>query len=156
MNRPFDISTTESDMYIPSLFYDVKHTQLLDIKVFPFFFDFKYNSFKSSEYNEGSLFGGRGSQFILSGGIFLKYRFLSFQFMPEFVYSENKDFLTFPFDHPAHQLQFFMDAPQKYGEGFFTRFLLGQSSLKVHIKKTSIGISTQNIWWGPAKKMHWL
>ncbi|MDI9355904.1 MAG: capsule assembly Wzi family protein, partial [Chitinophagaceae bacterium] len=152
MNRPFDIGSKDSSMYISSLFYDVKHTQSLDIKIFPFFFEYKYNSFRSSEYNEGSLFGGRGSQFIVSGGIFLKYNFLSFQFMPEFIYSDNKDFLTFPFDHPAHQLQIFIDAPQKYGEGYFTRFLFGQSSFKFHIKKMSIGISTQNLWWGPAKR----
>ena len=43
-----------------------------------------------------------------------------------------------------------MDAPERYGDGRYTDFAWGQSSIRLNKWGLSLGLSTENIWWGPA------
>jgi len=60
----------------------------------------QFNSDHPEGLNNGAMIPARGYQTMLSGGFFAKYRFLSVQFMPEFVYAQNKEYRGFPDELP--------------------------------------------------------
>ena len=106
--------------------------------------------------NNGTMLPNRGYQHIISPGIFLKLNFLSIQIKPEHHYGENKRFDGFWEGHyPAiwakrYQLWNHIDMPERFGVKRFNRTTLGQSFVKLNWKKLSLGLSNENIWWGPS------
>ena len=42
--------------------------------------------------------------------------------------------------------------PERFGKKRHNRLLLGQSSVRFNWKKISLGISKENLWWGPSKR----
>ena len=42
--------------------------------------------------------------------------------------------------------------PERFGNREFNNIKLGQSSIRLNWKKISIGISNENLWWGPARR----
>jgi hypothetical protein len=40
--------------------------------------------------------------------------------------------------------------PERFGEKSISKSLIGQSSIKLNFKSLSLGISNENIWWGPS------
>jgi hypothetical protein len=43
-----------------------------------------------------------------------------------------------------------IDMPERFGESAYKKTTLGQSSIRLNYKSLSIGVSTENIWWGPS------
>jgi hypothetical protein len=43
-----------------------------------------------------------------------------------------------------------IDMPERFGEKSINRSLIGQSSIKLNFKGLSLGVSNENIWWGPS------
>jgi|SRR6218665_6427 len=115
----------------------------------------QYNSSHPYGWNDGSMIQARGYQAQVSAGIFSKIGPLTIQLQPEFVYAQNKDFETFPSWHTDsiwkayYTLLNTIDNPEKYGHGNYTKIFAGQSSIKLNYKKLALGISTENLWWGP-------
>ena len=107
---------------------------------------------------DGPMIGSSGSQTMLSGGLYLKLGPLSIQYQPQFVWAENKDFrgttqtrnYRFPdpyfYDHYENDLLFnpILD------DRFLQKNLIGQSSVRLNLGAASIGISSENITWGPS------
>ena len=50
----------------------------------------------------------------------------------------------------ADKLWNHIDMPERFGERSHNRVLIGQSSIRINWKKLSIGLSNENIWWGPS------
>lgn len=116
----------------------------------------QYNTHHPYGWNDGAMIQARGYQTLLSMGLYAKVGFLSIQIQPELVYAQNKDFSTFPSSHSDSIWQSYysnvlnvIDAPEKYGNGSYTKLFPGQSSLRLNFRKLSFGISTENLWWGP-------
>lgn len=111
------------------------------------------NSLAPMGWNDGAMIPARGLQTYLTAGFFTRYKALSLQLMPEFVYTENRDFETFSlqgaYRAPMLVLWNSSDIPERFGNSAYTRFRLGQSALRLSSRSVSVGISTENLWWGP-------
>ena len=116
----------------------------------------EYNSRHPYNRNNGSMIPNRGYQHIISPGFYFEYGPLSLTIKPEHHYSENKLFDGFWEGHypiiwsRRYRLWNQIDMPERFGKIRHNRFLIGQSSLYLNIKNLSIGLSNENIWWGPS------
>ena len=116
----------------------------------------EYNSRHPYNRNNGSMIPNRGYQHIISPGFYFEYGPLSLTMKPEHHYSENKLFDGFWEGHypiiwsRRYRLWNQIDMPERFGKIRHNRFLIGQSSLYLNIKNLSIGLSNENIWWGPS------
>ena len=128
----------------------------IQIKTLGIDYFLEYNSKHPYNRNNGSMIPNRGYQHIFSPGLFIKLGPISLQLKPEHHYSENKKFDGFWEGHygevwlTRYRLWNHIDMPERYGSIRHNRFLIGQSNFKINWKKISIGISNENIWWGPS------
>jgi len=164
--KPFDIGTSghkiENEVfnieeYSPTLltFFNDKGK----IKILPVDYNIEFNSHHPYNRNNGSMIPNRGYQHIISAGIYAEIGPLSIQLKPEHLYSENKDFEGFgegPFGHypviwaKRYKLWNKIDMPERFGEKSISKTLIGQSSIRLNFKGLSLGVSNENIWWGPS------
>jgi hypothetical protein len=108
-------------------------------------------------WGDGPMIPAVGHQTYISGGLHARYKWLSIQLNPEIVTAENRAYMGYNGDNPfAWELWYKMnnniDMPERFGEGWYTRAYLGQSSIMAHFGGASAGISTENLWWGPGRK----
>ncbi|MEN9884726.1 MAG: hypothetical protein RLZZ420_1943, partial [Bacteroidota bacterium] len=105
--------------------------------------------------NDGPMIPATGFQSMVSGGFFLKLGPLTMQAKPQMVYAQNTPFKNFPqvystdFWNQYLYLSNLTDTPVRFGEKTIYRSLIGNSSLRINVKSLSIGVSNENIWWGP-------
>lgn len=111
------------------------------------------NTFAPMGWNDGALIPARGLQTYLTAGFFVKFKAISLQLMPEFVQAENRDFETFSLQGalraPMLVLWNSSDIPERFGTSAYSRLRFGQSALRLSSRSVSIGVSTENLWWGP-------
>ncbi len=116
----------------------------------------EYNTHHPYNRNNGTMIPNRGYQHIISPGLFFKIGPLSIQLKPEHHFSENKNFDGFWEGHypevwaSRYQLWNHIDMPERFGESQHNKTTMGQSSIRLNWKKISLGISSENIWWGPS------
>ena len=164
--KPFDIGA--SGLKIKNEIFNVEEysptilTFLNDkakIKILPVDYNLEFNSHHPYSRNNGSMIPNRGYQHIISSGIFVEIGPLSINLKPEQLYSENKDFEGFgegPNGHypiiwvKRYKLWNNIDMPERFGEKSISKTLIGQSSIRLNFKGLSLGISNENIWWGPS------
>jgi len=108
-------------------------------------------------WNDGPMIPAKGFQTMLSAGIFAKYKFLSIQFQPEIITAENKVYEGFGGEQGPSRLWYTMvgnkiDMPELFGRGSYSKAYLGQSSIRLNFSPVSIGLSTENLWWGPGMR----
>lgn len=143
--------------------YDYRVQQLFAngkgiFKILPVLVKSQYNSNYSFGINDGAMIPNKGLQVLLSGGFYAEFEGLSLQFQPELITAQNLDFEGFPLDHWAstwrqyYEWLNYADIPERFGTGSYTELFWGQSSIKYTYKDFSIGVSTENIWWGPGKR----
>ena len=116
----------------------------------------QYNSKLPFGWNDGGMIPAKGYQLFLSGGFFVKYSFIEAQIKPEFVLASNPDYpiytsySRFPVEIQSfYNYQNSIDQPAKFGTGHYSKLLAGQSYFKIHFNKLAVGISNENLWWGP-------
>ena len=118
----------------------------------------EYNSHHPYNRNNGSMIPNRGYQHVFSPGLFFKIGPLTIKLKPEYHFSQNKNFEGFWDNHypevwkQRYQLWNHIDMPERFGNREFNNIKLGQSSIRLNWKKISIGISNENLWWGPARR----
>lgn len=107
-------------------------------------------------WNDGSMVPAKGYQAQFSAGAFIKLGFLSLQLRPELVFAQNSAFASIASGWSDTIWKSYyttvinkIDQPDRFGNKAFARFFPGQSSLRVNFKKLSLGVSTENLWWGP-------
>ena len=44
----------------------------------------------------------------------------------------------------------YIDMPERFGENAYKKSLFGQSSIRLNYSGLSLGLSSENIWWGPS------
>lgn len=109
-------------------------------------------------WNDGPMIPAVGYQTYLSAGVYAKYKFLSVQLRPEFVYAQNKDFEGYDGIYQGNWMTWWrdyanrIDMPERFGAQSYTRLLPGQSSIRFNFHPMSIGVSTENLWWGPGMR----
>lgn len=117
----------------------------------------QYNSTYAFGGNDGAFIPNRGYQQVFSLGAYAEYGKFSLQLQPEILLAQNQDYIGFPIEHQATILFYYeymnrIDMPERFGEAAYNRFFLGQSSFRFNIKEYSLGISTENLWWGPGRR----
>ncbi|MCV9386831.1 capsule assembly Wzi family protein [Reichenbachiella ulvae] len=127
------------------------------ISILPIRFANHYNSTYARGYNDGALWKGKGLTSSLQGGLTGKYGILEFTLAPIIFYSQNADFELAPIQGNNHiyNYQFRnqrIDYVQRYGDSSFTQIDWGQTEIRAVYKNMTIGISTQNMVWGPAQR----
>lgn len=107
--------------------------------------------------NDGTLIPAVGWQQRVSIGAMVKWGGLTLQLQPEWIQASNEDPSSFTGDpgNGNYWSRFYMyeankiDNLSRFGNAAYKKFYPGQSSLKYHYKTLSIGVSTENLWWGP-------
>jgi len=131
----------------------------IEARLLPVTFTQQYNTHHPYIQNDGSMIQARGYQNRLSAGFYSKIGFVSVQVQPEFVFAQNQSFSTFPLLNNDDVTRVYyqtvlnrIDNPEQLGPHSFTKVFPGQSSVRFNFKKLSLGISTENLWWGPGIK----
>lgn len=116
----------------------------------------QYNSKIAYGWNDGAMIPNRGYQTLFSTGIYMRWGILSVQLKPEMVWSQNETSETFStkFSDAVwtgynSNILSGIDAPEKFGNGTYKKLFLGQSNVRINVGKVSLGVSTENLWWGP-------
>ena len=129
------------------------------VKLIPIDYNIEFSSRHPYNRNNGSMIPNRGYQHIVSAGIYAEIGPLSIQLKPEHLFSENRDFEGFgegPNGHypiiwsKRYKLWNHIDMPERFGTKQHNKTLIGQSSIRLNFKGLSLGISNENIWWGPS------
>ena len=127
-----------------------------NLKILPVDFNISFSSHHPYSRNNGSMIPARGYQQLLSAGIYFELGPLSIQLKPEHVFAENKDYEGFWEGHyditwaRRYLLWNSIDLPEKFGETAYKKTTFGQSSIRLNYKALSLGLSSENIWWGPS------
>lgn len=134
-----------------------KKTNQFNFKILPVSLVQQYNSLLPLGRNDGVMIPSKGYQMKFSAGFFVSYKNLSFQFNPEYVNAENLPFEIFPnYINSSVRLNYIRylntyDIPDRLGSSPYKKIFWGQSALNYRIGKVNIGISNENLWWGPGK-----
>jgi hypothetical protein len=127
------------------------------VKWLPVHFTTQFNSKHAYGWNDGAMIPARGIQQLISTGIYVRSGKFSLQLKPEFVAAHNPRFETFPTEHfdyywsKYYRLLNTIDMPERFGTKAYTQLFPGQSSFLFHTGAFSMGISTENRWWGPGR-----
>ncbi|MDB4926287.1 capsule assembly Wzi family protein [Mucilaginibacter sp.] len=127
----------------------------LKASLLPLTIQTQFNSDHPYGWNDGLMIPAKGSQTLISLGIFAKYGLLTVQFRPELVIAENSNFENFNKNHydvifaRYYDIYNNIDLPVQFGTGSYNRISWGQSSIRLNFKSLSFGLSTENLWWGP-------
>jgi hypothetical protein len=126
-----------------------------ELQILPFSWQQQFNSQHPYGWNDGAMIPARGYQTMISGGFFAKFGPLSIQLRPEFVYAQNRAFDGYALDRSDLELQGYynfynnLDVPERFGTGSYSKVNWGQSSIRLTFGPISLGLSNENLWWGP-------
>jgi hypothetical protein len=167
--RPIYISETDSGQgfqdestmlmsgYTKSIFANQKGN--IRVSLLPIVLQQQYNTHHPYGINDGSMVQAKGYENQLSAGIFVKVGPLSIQLRPEYVYAQNKSFQRLTdvengtsFNRPLANLVNAIDLPERFGNGDYSKLSWGQSSIRLDAGPVSVGLSNENLWWGPGVK----
>jgi hypothetical protein len=159
--RPLDLNNYDVDKdifdyneYSPTVLSFLNGTGKL--KILPIDFNINYGSHHPYNRNNGSMITNRGYQQLMSAGLYFELGPLSIQLKPENIYAENRDYDGFWEGHydviwaRRYILWNRIDMPERFGEEAYKKTTFGQSSIRLNYKTLSLGISSENIWWGPS------
>jgi hypothetical protein len=127
-------------------------------KVLPITLTQQYNTYNPYGWNDGSMIPAKSYQTQITAGLFAQYGILSIQLKPEYVYASNPEYDIFPTTEASvvrNANAFYLnytDMPTLFGGKTYNKLFWGQSSISIAINKFSIGLSTENLWWGPGNR----
>ena len=116
------------------------------ILILPFIWQQRYYGHPSNNRNDGAMIPAKGYQSLVSAGFYAKAGPLSIQIRPEYVFAGNADFR----EYKSHLGS--ADLPVRFGDDPYSKLLWGQSSVRLNFDPISIGLSNENLWWGPGKQ----
>jgi hypothetical protein len=87
----------------------------------------------------------KGVQQWISTGVYASFGPFSLQLQPEWIIAQNKNY-DFGQSKAAG-----IEYIERFGQGVYTKLHLGQSSLRANWGAFSLGVSSENIWWGPGQ-----
>jgi hypothetical protein len=128
------------------------------LQLLPITWQQQYNSNHPEGWNDGAMIPARGYQTLFSAGVYAKYGPLSIQLRPEAVYAENRAFQGFYKEQSDqvwagyYNVVNCIDLPERFGDKPYNRLLWGQSSIRLTFGAVSLGLSNENLWWGPGMR----
>ena len=124
------------------------------IKLLPVTWIQQNNSDHPTGLNDGAMIPARGHQTLFSAGFYAQYGPLSIQLRPEVVYAENRSFQGFPGSQAGNTPAYLsnIDLPELFGATTYKKLFWGQSSIRLTVGPVSMGLSNENLWWGPGMR----
>jgi len=125
------------------------------VQLLPFTWQQQFNTHHPYSLDDGAMIPAKGYQTLISGGFYAQYGPLSIQLRPEYVFAENQSFQGFYKQQSDavwagyYGWQNYIDTPEKFGNGNYQKLSWGQSSVRLIVGSVSLGISNENLWWGP-------
>lgn len=165
MVRPLHMSETDNLNYGDSASSVKLRTQLwasannkFKLYALPIAWQQQYNSHHPYGINDGAMIPSKGYQTMLSAGVFLKAGPLTVQFRPEYVFAQDSEYpVLTDYNQPLalvtnyYAYKNLVDAPTNFAEGSYSQLSWGQSSIRLNLGGASIGLSNENLWWGPGR-----
>ena len=127
----------------------------LKTRFLPLSIQTQFNSNHPYGWNDGAMIPARGLQTLTSFGVFAQYGPLTIQFRPELVVAQNQNFENFNKNQydvifaRYYDIYNNIDLPVQFGTESYYKMYWGQSSIRLNFKSWSVGLSTENLWWGP-------
>jgi len=114
-----------------------------------------YNSEIPMGQNDGALWQGRGYNAAVSGGAGMRYKGITLQLDPTFVYSENREYELTDFRRFGDVSEYAMhltyaDLPMRFGDRSVSDLYLGDSFIEFAARGWKLGVSNERMWSGPA------
>lgn len=141
-----------------SKLFNGKSNILNSIELLPISLTQQSNSHHPYGWNDAAMIPAAGYQLYMSAGIYAKLGHFSIQIAPEIVYAQNTAFQTFPEEYAdVHWSDLYhwlnrSDIPEKFGDNPYKKIFPGQSSIRYNAGNISVGVSTENLWWGPGRR----
>lgn len=143
------LTNSFSDSITNHLLNSVFPKNLFFLRATPINIRVQNNSHHDYGWQDGPMIPNKGLQYYMNAGIYGNIGPIEFQYAPEIVYAENQDL-------PAPGVRFvpnnenkFYDHPDRFGTEPYQRSYLGQSYIKLNIGIIKMGLSSENIFWGP-------
>ncbi|QDH80815.1 capsule assembly Wzi family protein [Echinicola soli] len=159
--RPLYLNKIEdgkySELMAEGLLGKVVDKKSFVLRVMPATLTHSFNSNYPYGWGNGAEVPAKGQQFLLNAGIHVQAGPVSIQLYPQYHYAQNLPFEEYPEDAPITFFEFMergvgdIDLPVRYGDGPISELLPGNSHVKVMFGGFAAGVSTENIWWGPAR-----
>jgi hypothetical protein len=108
----------------------------VQVAALPITFITQYNSHHPFGWNDGAMILAKGVQTFIRAGVYLRYGIMEVQLAPEWVYAANNRY----------------DTSVNWGSnagGVYNKVFPGQSAAGIRLGAVSMGVSSQNLWWGP-------
>lgn len=127
----------------------------MTLRMLPLTWQQQFNSHHPYGWNDGAMIPAKGYQTSISGGLFFKYGILTIQLRPEYVYAANNQFDGYAIGHSDDELMHYygwnnmIDQPERFGATPYSKLFWGQSSIRLTFGRISMGLSNENLWWGP-------
>lgn len=154
INNSFSVRPIRMPQIYSDTIYANKSTS---IQLLPILSTSQINSHRPYGWGNSLMIPNRGFQQYFNGGLFIKHKFLKFQFSPELLFAQNKPYDGYQenFSNRQNVARFFYwnwgDYPERFGNKAVNKFWWGQSKLSAEFGSFEMGLSTQNIWWGPGQ-----
>jgi hypothetical protein len=111
----------------------------------------------SDDRNDGALWAGKGLSSSASAGVALRWRWFSAQVAPIAAWQQNEAFRLrqtsatglSPWSNPFAGG---IDLPLRFGPDSFWTTHPGQSWIRADAWNVAVGLSTENLWWGPGMR----
>lgn len=147
-----------SMMVRPIEFTDsVDRRQLDNLRVLPFRQLTQFNSLRPLAWTDGSMIPARGIQYYYSTGMEIRSLNFLLKIQPEYVWAFNENFIQFPTDHYPIIWKYHynwlnrIDLPERFSAEPYYKFRPGQSRIQLMVNGIALGVSTENLWWGPGR-----
>ena len=110
----------------------------------------RYRTGWAYDHNDGALWTGRGLSVALAGGLGVARGPLRVVIAPTVTFQQNRSFATAgsSLRDPYEPI----DWPQRLREGSFSTLAGGQSVIALSGGPAELALSTENLWWGPARR----
>lgn len=105
----------------------------------------EFNTHHPYPHVNGPMVLNRGFQTYTSIGAYAEIGPLSIQFQPEHIWAQNKPYLLG--GSKSTETEYL----ERFGKTAYSTFLIGQSSIRLNAGAFSLGVSNENIWWGPGQ-----
>ncbi len=141
--RPLSLSFSDSISSRQGLSVYGSSATKNNVQVLPVMWQHQYYANPTDIRNDGLMIPAKGYQTMLSAGAFAKLGPLRIQLRPEFVFAANNDHEVRAYHYGA------MDLPSRFGDRSYSQLSWGQSSISLNFDPVSVGLSNENLWWGP-------
>ncbi|MDP2420258.1 capsule assembly Wzi family protein [Sediminibacterium sp.] len=104
------------------------------ISLLPVILTQQFNSHHPFGWNDGAMIQAKGYQVLARPGVNMQYGIFEAQIAPELVFASNGNYANPRYGNPNNTS--------------YTNIFPGQSFIKANYRAISVGVSSQNLWWG--------